>query len=369
MKNKILLVAITLFFVKEGFSQNVGIGTTTPLVKLSVQTATGNYGIIHTDGIITLGTYIGNGKGWLGTKSNHPLSFFTNNSIEQMTLLTNGNFGIGTVFPGSKLSIQTPNNTDGFTHVSDGGIILTEHVGGVSASIGTTSNHTFRIVANKIAAINIDPAGNVGVGTTSPGIYKLKVSHPGLGSGVGGLDIENASTGDHWEFLTYVDVPNGKSYLKLSFNNDFKGYFVSSTGIYTSISDRRLKINIMPMCSMLEKIMQLQPSTYQFRNTEDKQMYNGFIAQDVEKLFPSLVVHNVNQERKIDVYTMDYSGFGVLAIKGIQELQPIIEEQKEKFATLENIYRLKIATLEERLSKLEGIIATLSENYNRNISK
>ena len=72
-------------------------------------------------------------------------------------------------------------------------------------------------------------------------------------------------------------------------------------------------------------------------------------------------------ERKIDVYPMDYSRFGVLAIKGIQKLQPIIEEQKEKIATLEDAYKLKIATLEERIVRLEAALATTTAN-NGNIS-
>lgn len=154
--------------IYSNISGNVGIGTPSPLAKLSVQTGTSNYGIIHTDGNITVGSYIGNGKGWLGTKSNHPLSFFTNNSNEQMTLLPNGNFGIGTINPLSKLNIQTPNNSDGFIHSSDGGIILKDVVGGISAAFGTYSNHTFRLVANSIAAVNIDPTGKVGIGVSFP---------------------------------------------------------------------------------------------------------------------------------------------------------------------------------------------------------
>ncbi len=86
-------------------AQNVGIGTTTPVDKLTVKTFTGNFGLSHTDGTVTLGTYISTGIGWLGTKSNHPLSFYTNNSGQQMTLITNGNFGIGTANPLAKLHI------------------------------------------------------------------------------------------------------------------------------------------------------------------------------------------------------------------------------------------------------------------------
>lgn len=88
-------------------AQNVGIGTTAPADKLTVQTASGNFGISHTDGTVTVGTYVSTGIGWLGTKSNHPLSFYTNNSAQQMTLLTNGNFGIGTNAPDYRLTVSS----------------------------------------------------------------------------------------------------------------------------------------------------------------------------------------------------------------------------------------------------------------------
>ena len=69
-------------------------------------------------------------------------------------------------------------------------------------------------------------------------------------------------------------------------------------------------------------------------------------------------MHNVDPARKLEVYTMNYSGFGVLAIKGVQELQAIVEEQKEK-----------IATLEERINKLETALAAITANNNANTSK
>ena len=45
------------------------------------------------------------GGGWLGTKSNHNLNLFTNNGSAQVTLLTNGNLGIGTTAPAQRLSV------------------------------------------------------------------------------------------------------------------------------------------------------------------------------------------------------------------------------------------------------------------------
>jgi hypothetical protein len=62
---------------------NVGIGTTNPVSKLTIQAPTNAYGFTHTDGIVTLGSWIGNSAGtpagWIGTKSNHSLNFFTAN--------------------------------------------------------------------------------------------------------------------------------------------------------------------------------------------------------------------------------------------------------------------------------------------------
>jgi hypothetical protein len=58
---------------------NVGIGTSTPASKLTVQSAYDAYGITHTDGTIKLSSYIGQGgHAWFGTQSNHALQIYTN---------------------------------------------------------------------------------------------------------------------------------------------------------------------------------------------------------------------------------------------------------------------------------------------------
>ncbi len=158
---------------------NVGIGTATPLVKLSVQTGTGNYGIIHTDGTVTVGTYIGNSEGWLGTKSNHPLTFFTNNSNEQMTLLPSGNVGIGTAAPSAKLHIAGNVKIDGNNTLEFGAGIAGKEVS--AGKIGYQSFGTFDaldIVGAGITGANrkirfwneggAEFRGSVGIGLSNP---------------------------------------------------------------------------------------------------------------------------------------------------------------------------------------------------------
>jgi hypothetical protein len=89
------------------YGGNVGVGTTAPADKLTVQTATENYGIIHTDGTVSVGTYVSatNG-GYVGTKSNHKLNFMTNNGVARLTIDTAGFVGINTQTPTAPLDIQ-----------------------------------------------------------------------------------------------------------------------------------------------------------------------------------------------------------------------------------------------------------------------
>lgn len=78
---------------------NVGIGTTAPAFRFTVKTPTSSYGMVHTDGTVIVGSYVGGstGGGWFGTKSNHSLSFFTNDGGAAMTIDTSGAVRVNTL--------------------------------------------------------------------------------------------------------------------------------------------------------------------------------------------------------------------------------------------------------------------------------
>jgi len=130
-------------------------------------------------------------------------------------------------------------------------------------------------------------------------------------------------------------------------------YFGFNTSIQ-SISDQRYKRNIRPMDNSISKLMQLNPVNYDLipeklspgteagtrykENDLNNQM--GFLAQDVQKIFPQLVKPLDDDS---NVLTLGYSGLIPVMIKGMQEQQEIINNQQ-----------ILIDELINRIEKLEN---------------
>ena len=135
--------------------------------------------------------------------------------------------------------------------------------------------------------------GNVGIGTTNPGANKLDVEGGNIYAG-GGNDV------------------------------------CTSTQCLNALSDARLKTNIQPLGSALDKVMQLRPITYLWNQTylgshsgvsSLTSTKFGFIAQDVQQLFPDIVTQGP------DGYLgLDYNKFAPILTQAIQEQQGEIDE-------------------------------------------
>jgi hypothetical protein len=153
---------------------NVGIGTTAPARRLTVSTGNTSYGISHIASGIEIGTYIAsaslNAEAQFGTITNHKLGFFTNGGSPSV-VLSGSNLGIGTSSPGRKL------------HVSGNGILLDS--GGSQWGLGVESNHlVIKDYSDAAPYLQLQNTGNVifgsvggvGIGTATPGTYKLYVN-------------------------------------------------------------------------------------------------------------------------------------------------------------------------------------------------
>jgi hypothetical protein len=123
-------------------------------------------------------------------------------------------------------------------------------------------------------------------------------------------------------------------------NNSFwyRASAIGTDGTYYQLSDRNRKTDISYLYkSSLEKIMELRPAKYHFKETSRKSEFSyGFIAQDVEKIFPEFVASFSDSKM------LNYTAFIPILTKGIQEQQQQIETlQKENVALKARMERLE----------------------------
>jgi hypothetical protein len=72
---------------------NVGIGTATPDMKLTIKGSGDTQDWVDATGAVVLSTYINSTRAWIGTKSNHPFSFQVN-YLTKMTLDVDGSLAM-----------------------------------------------------------------------------------------------------------------------------------------------------------------------------------------------------------------------------------------------------------------------------------
>lgn len=136
----------------------------------------------------------------------------------------------------------------------------------------------------------------------------------------------------------------------------YAGYFngnVTVTGTFTNPSDQMFKRNITAMDSSLEKVLQLKGRTYQNKTDEYRFMnlpaglQYGFIAQELEEVFPELVNDNLQpgtdprydkdmeQRESLSYKGINYIGLIPVLTEAIKELHSIIEMQNQRIDALE----------------------------------
>ena len=149
-----------------------------------------------------------------------------------------------------------------------------------------------------------------------------RISHQGsLGCFI---DVRNGT-----DKITYRDYPNATGTINPKFEmNMSSGNFTASGNIiaYGSPSDKRLKENIKPIESALDKVSKLQGVTFNWKKSDSILNIKediGFIAQDVQKVLPELVRENENGE-----FSLRHQGITPILLEAIKELKAEIEELK-----------------------------------------
>ena len=138
-------------------------------------------------------------------------------------------------------------------------------------------------------------------------------------AGSGGVQgrIESISTeDDETVFKFYTDNTSTAKMTLFSNGN------MTIAGTLTQNSDARLKENIKPIESALDKVKQMQGVEFNKINNDTKEI--GVIAQDIEKVIPELV-----REDKEGIKSVAYGNITAVLIEAIKEQQKQIEELKQ----------------------------------------
>jgi hypothetical protein len=131
---------------------------------------------------------------------------------------------------------------------------------------------------------------------------------------------------------------NGGTTYSLQINGN--GNITNSNNSYGSLSDFKLKENIVDATPKLEDVMRLQVRNFNFKKSlgyeDNKQI--GFVAQEFENVFPGLV-ESVSKddsgEDDANIKSIKTSVLVPILVKAIQEQQAIITDLKARIETLE----------------------------------
>jgi len=317
-------------------SENVGIGTSSPTLPLSVD---GDIWQGNTGGV-EIGR-ITNNAGWYdfgassnvnGAQMSHPaIVRFNTNNTERLRIDSSGNVGIGTSSPTADLSVGSTTTSSGDIHLRTTKTAASitpsnSDAGGLDIGVGWVAGGqgplTFSV---GVEAMRIDSSGNLLVGTTSPSTTSNIYASGASGNAfAAGFDAASASSA-----AAAFSNPNDGAVLR--FYRAWAGSGVGSINVsasataYNTSSDQRLKENIADADDAGSKIDAIQVRQYDWKADGSHQDY-GMIAQELVEVAPEAVTVPADSEEMMGV---DYSKLVPMLIKEIQSLRNRVAQLEE----------------------------------------
>ena len=300
-------------------------------------TASNNTAVGYQAGYTNVGgvsnTFIGGGAGYTsnptaGTGYNTCVGYFAGRALTT---------GVGNTFLGSFQSGGTAGAGSSVTSGSKN-VIIGGYVGAAAPISATGSNFIVLSDGDGNVRGTFDSSGNFLVGTTATSnISKLTTYHAGNAFITANTNTSNLTTpamqvskGDNNTTTSNVLVQflvNG--FVTGSGQINANG---SSAAAFGSFSDQRLKENIVDLPSQLDKIMALRPVEFDYVESMGGGHQIGFIAQEVQTVYPDLV--GVGENEMLTLTDMNKNDARL--IKCIQEQQALIQSLTARITALES---------------------------------
>lgn len=134
-------------------------------------------------------------------------------------------------------------------------------------------------------------------------------------------------------YTTYDTTANVPAAFSINYGPSGNGVTLSTFSFtWSSHSDRRIKQNIRGLSPVLQRFLQLRPVTYYLKADRTRGRMSGFIAQEVQRLFPLLVNDStINPDDAFDsnLLGIQYTLFFPYLFKALQEQHAIVMKHRE----------------------------------------
>lgn len=270
-------------------------------------------------GYAVLGSSTGNSNAVFGNYSMHSNSTGGGNAALGYNALYSNTTGTSNVAVGYKSLFS---NTSGYYNVGLGLQALYNTTG--ESNIGIGNNSGANITTGNF---NID-IGNNGTSGDNSVIRIGNSSYGANGFYAAGIFGTTVSSGDA------VEVVIG-----------------SGGQLGTVNSSIRFKKDVQEMGSASDRLFQLRPVTYRYKQPNangSSPIEYGLIAEEVAKVYPDLVVKNADGQ----IQTVQYQKLTPMLLNELQKQHQLMEEQKAKIAQLEE-QLAALPSLQKRLTALE----------------
>ena len=337
-------------------SKNLGIGlsnsTVHPVERLTVETINNKYGLLHTDGTMSIGTYLSPLRASVGTKSNHDLGFFTSNVASQMILKTNGRVGIGTVAPIAFLHVNgfggTSTGQGNFFYPAVGLTSGTSFGANLSifASDGIVSN-TYVGAALNVIASDIRIKNILSISNNSEDLERLKKIQ------ITNYTMKDVATWGNQTFKKVIAQQVEEVYPQVI--NKTKSvipdiYALAESVVYDA-QNKKLSISLTKDYKLKvgDKIELVHPEKGKIQSEVVEVLGKSFTVKDWE--YPTDKIFVFGREVN-DFRSVDYEALSMLGISAIQQLAKENDEIKKENAKQKEDFNNRLESIEASLKSM-----------------